>query len=321
MYRVLVGVVVLVSVTGLSCGGTALDPPTLGPTPAPAAAGVPPGSPAPAPPRSGAEAILVGAGDIAQCSLDGAIATGQLMTQLLRRSGTQGITLGDNSNDDGSEENYRCFDKAWGSLKGSLFPTPGNHDYDLDPRDPYYFSYFGANAGPRGQGYYSYDHGDWHILSLNSELEEARRPGQLAWMESDLNQHPAPCTLAYFHRPLFSSGVFGARRMKRLWDVLYAHGVDVILNGHEHFYAAFPPLTPDGVPDARFGIRQIVAGTGGARLFEVPAPQFGERIVGQTWGVIRLTLGPEQYSWDFLSPTAAVLDTGTGTCHGRPAQG
>jgi acid phosphatase type 7 len=263
-------------------------------------------------------AVVIGAGDLAQCGLEGVVRTGRLLNSLLRQMpDATAITLGDNSNDDGSVQRYECFDRWWGSFRHILFPVPGNHDYQADELNPYYYEYF-ANKGAKGLGYYSYDRGSWHIVALNSELPDGLRAGQLAWLESDLRLHPSQCSLAYFHRPLFSSGQFAALRMKRLWDVLSKHGVDVIANGHEHFFASFPLLDGDGRRDERFGIRQIIAGTGGARLFATPAARYGETIVGQTWGLLKLSLGAGTYQWDFISVDEAVLDHGEGQCHPNP---
>jgi hypothetical protein len=263
--------------------------------------------------------VLVAAGDISQCGLQGSALTAALMNRLLQDGRATAITLGDNSNEDGSREKVmNCLDPTWGPLKGRLLPSPGNHDYESDAVNPYYYDYFGAAAGPKGLGYYSYDRGSWHILSLNSELPEGMRQAQIDWMIADLKAHPAACSLAYFHRPLFSSGRFAAARMKKLWDVLYRFGVDVVLNGHEHFYAAFPPMNPAGGPDLSFGIRQIIAGTGGARLFDRPAPSYGETIIAGQWGALVMRLGSADYEWEFVSTDGAVLDTGRGTCHDAP---
>jgi calcineurin-like phosphoesterase family protein len=273
----------------------------------------------PVPTVGAGRAVLIGAGDFAQCGLDGVERTGQLMERLLAQTPDATIvTFGDNSNDDGSRQRYDCFDRSWGRFKGNIRPSPGNHDYDANPNAPYYYEYF-PHAGPNGVGFYSYDRGNWHIVVLNSELEDARRPAQISWLDNDLQAHPTECTLAYFHRPYWSSGEFAAMRMRRFWDVLYRHGVDVVANGHEHFYAAFPPMAPDGARDSRFGIRQLVAGTGGARLFATPVPAYGERIIGQAWGLLRLTLDAGGYSWDFIDVNEAILDHGEDRCHGQPA--
>ena len=157
--------------------------------------------------------LFIGAGDISQCGLDGAAQTASLMNRMLLDAHATGFTLGDNSNDDGSRDKVmNCFDTTWGSLKGRLMPSPGNHDYEADGTNPFYYDYFGAAAGPKNLGYYSYDRGNWHILSLNSELPDGPiRQGQLDWMAADLRAHPSACTLAYFHRPLFSSGKYASR--------------------------------------------------------------------------------------------------------------
>ena len=263
-------------------------------------------------------AILLGAGDLSQCGLEGVVKTGRLMDVLLRQTRGTALTFGDNSNDDGSAYKYQCFDRWWGAFRQIIYPVPGNHDYETDEANPYYYQYF-PNSGPRGLGYYSYDRGSWHIIALNSELPDPLRQAQIAWLDADLRTHPSLCSLAYFHRPLFSSGAFAALRMKRLWDILYKHGVDVIANGHEHFFASFPLLDPDGHRDERFGIRQIIAGTGGARLFAAPQPRYGETVVGQTWGLLKMTLGAGDYQWDFVSVDETTLDHGEGQCHANPA--
>src|SRR4029077_9088353 len=119
------------------------------------------------------------------------------------------------------------------------------------------------------KGYYSYDLGNWHILALNSQCEQvggcdAASP-QGKWLKEDLAQHPVGCTLAYFHKPLFSSG--GAHGndplMKPLWDALYHAGADVVINGHDNDYERFAPQDPERQLDREHGIREFVVGSGG----------------------------------------------------------
>src|SRR5581483_12314220 len=138
------------------------------------------------------------------------------------------------------------------------------------------------------------------------------------WLDNDLNLHPSQCVLAYFHRPLFSSGEFAAGRMRQFWEVLYKYGADVVVNGHEHFYAAFQPMAPSGAIEKTYGIRQLIAGTGGARLFDLPARRYGERMIGGQWGVLKIDLERGRYSWEFIGQGEVVLDSGVDTCHPRP---
>ena len=159
-------------------------------------------------------ATIFGVGDIMHCAApQGAELTGRLMERLLNETPNSiGITLGDNSNDNGTEADYHCFDRSsWGRMMARLRPTPGNHDYGVDKLLPFYYLYF-PNAGPPRLGYSAYDFGGWRIYSLNSELVSPElRQQQLSWLEQDLHTHSKKrCTLAYFHRPPFSSGDFAS---------------------------------------------------------------------------------------------------------------
>ena len=138
-----------------------------------------------------------------------------------------------------------------------------------------YFEYFGTRAGPSGKGFYSFDLGAWHIVSLNSMAGQvAAAPSmqeQTEWLGADLAQSRQPCLLAFWHHPLFSSGHHGydgadpGRRTVPLWQILDRHGADVIVNGHDHHYERFAPQTPNGTAVSA-GIREFVVGTGGARI-------------------------------------------------------
>ncbi len=276
---------------------------------------------------------MIGAGDIAVCGTNGDEATGQIVDSVLTadsaaKVGSVVVTLGDNAYPSGSagvENDFpRCFSPSWGAARimGVIHPAPGNHDYDSGTGEPY-FTYFGERAGPSGKGYYSYDVGEWHVISLNSELyfkhaspSEARQ--QEDWLRNDLNDHRSLCTLAYFHRPLFSSGDYGGtREMQPLWSILYEGGVDLVLNGHEHHYERFLPQTPAGAVDSAKGIAQIIAGTGGGELRGVHYPvarNSVSRIHGH-FGVLKLTLGAGEYRHAFLDTDGRVWDTGGGNCH------
>jgi hypothetical protein len=264
-------------------------------------------------------AILVGAGDIADCKdLSGAEATAKLLVQI---PGTV-FAAGDLAYPDGSKENFVCYDKTWGRVKSRTRPSPGNHEFHAAGATPY-FDYFGAAAGDPKTGYYSYELGTWHIIVLNSECKdvggcEAGSP-QEKWLRADLAAHPAACTLSYWHKPLFSSG--GAHgndlTVKPLWQALYEANADVILGGHDHDYERFAPQTPDGAADAKRGIREFVVGTGGKnhRPFGESKPN-SELRDATAFGVLKLTLKPGSYEWQFIPEEGkSFTDSGTGTCH------
>jgi hypothetical protein len=265
-------------------------------------------------------------GDITHCAaLDSAEMTGRLMERLLNETpNSVGITLGDNSNDDGSEESYQCFDQTtWGRLMSRLEPTPGNHDYDLDKELPYYFLYFPRAGAPR-LGYRAWDFGTWRIYALNTELLPELRQAQLEWLENDLRGHyKTKCVLAYFHRPPFSSGKFASPRAHPMFRILFRFGADLVVTGHEHFFASLPRLTPDGVVDPSHGVPILIAGTGGAVFFDRPPrlryQDAGELVLSRQLGILKIALRPVGYDWTFIPVDSSVpRPSGTGTCHENP---
>jgi hypothetical protein len=256
--------------------------------------------------------IFVGAGDIGQCTNGGVPeATARLLDSI---DGTV-FALGDNAYPSGTAENYRsCYDLSWGRHKGRTRPVAGNHEYDTPQAAPYY-EYFGASAGPLGAGYYSYALGNWHVIALNSNLPVGRTSAQAAWLKNDLATSAAKCTIAYWHFPLFSSSKHGNTEMMRdLWRILYDAGADVVLSAHDHVYERFAPQDADGSFDPARGIREFVAGTGGAPPYPFVDIKANSEARMSTVGVLKLALKAGGYDWSFI-PVSGVGDSGSASCH------
>ncbi|HEX8452689.1 MAG TPA: metallophosphoesterase [Longimicrobium sp.] len=258
-------------------------------------------------------ALLLAAGDIAECPRQGDEATAALLDTL---PGTVAV-LGDNAYERGTEEEYaRCYDPSWGRHKARTRPTPGNHEYATPNAAPYY-AYFGAAAGNPGEGWYSYELGAWHVVVLNSEVPRTPDSPQIQWLRADLAAHPARCTLAYWHKPRFSSGPHGNNEaMQPFWDALYEAGADVVLTGHDHIYERFAPMTPDGRADAARGIRSFVVGTGGRSLYDIASVAANSQFRQNTAiGIIRFELAESSYRWRFIPTSGAPMDEGSASCH------
>ena len=240
-------------------------------------------------PDSGEDPVLVGSGDIAHCRSDGDEITASMLDNI---PGTV-FTTGDNVYRDGTPEEFaNCYDPTWGRHKDRTYPSPGNHDYHTADAAGY-FEYFGSRAGEPGEGYYSYDLGTWHIISLNSNISVEAGSPQDEWLRADLAAHPAACTLAYWHHPRFSSGtVHGSDEdMEPLWQALYEYGADVVLVGHEHNYERFAPQDPQGNADPERGIRQFVIGSGGRSHYTFGPPIANSEVRNSdTNGFLKITL-------------------------------
>jgi hypothetical protein len=287
--------------------------------------------------------------------------------------------LGDEQYQVGTLSDFEgSFEQAWGGLKMLERPSPGNHEYytKASYNDPAqngngYFAYFNGHdqagtpnaQGQAGddtasnQGWYSYNIGHWHVISLNIECNSAAfsndcsttDSGLLAqetqWLANDLASNHSTCTLAYWHQPTFSASATGASAAApgagsaeggaadAWWNLLYKAHATLVLNGHEHYYARFKPMDPAGNSDPRHGITQFIVGTGGESLDTLATNADGSytnpNVVtaqDQAFGVMKLTLGPSSYSWDYqpaltgpgFTPATAMSysDSGTASCRG-----
>jgi acid phosphatase type 7 len=264
-------------------------------------------------------AVLLAAGDIADCTnLAGAEAT----AKILEENAGVVAAIGDLAYPDGTKENFRCYDQTWGRVKDRTRPAPGNHEFHSQGAT-FYFEYFGNTAGDPRNGFYSYDLGKWHILSLNSECVEIggcnEGSREEKWLRADLAAHPTACTLAYFHKPLFSSGgAHGdAPEIRPIYQALYDANADVILSGHDHDYERYAPQDPNGKLDRVRGIREFVVGTGGKNHRPFGAAEATSEVRDTTtFGVLKLTLKPTGYDWKFIPEAGkSFTDSGSDTCH------
>ena len=275
------------------------------------------------------------------------------------------------------------FDKYWGAFKFIQRPAPGNHEFydnhgQTGVRGLGYFDYYNGiqhnseggeitdtvtnpktgvivsqpapqpagqagEFGQTGNGWYSYDLGAWHLISLNVECADEPggcEPGgswfasETKWLEQDLNEDHSRCTLAYWHQPTFSSTAepftsdsTEGQAADAWWKLLYAHRATLVLNGHDHVYSRFAPMNPAGESDPRHGIRELIVGTGGESLDTVlPGTPNLQAWADQYYGVMKLTLEPFGYEWDYESALrspkapegtpASYSDKGSGLCRG-----
>ena len=270
-------------------------------------------------------ATILVAGDIATCTGNGDRAT----ARLVRRQDGIVMTAGDNVYPTGTLEQFQaCYDPTWGRFRGRTRPAPGNHDW-ATPGAAGYFAYFGDQAGRTGRGYYRFRAGAWSVYVLDTmgcflggeRSSCGRGSAQWMWLSRKLRNGPTACVLAVGHHPRFSSGPHGSTtRVWPLLGLLYRHGAEIVVNGHDHIYERFAPARPDGTPDALTGIRQFVVRTGGGgryALAPVPAPNSAFRS-NDSYGVLRLELAEDRYAWAFLRTEGSIGDSGTGACHGSP---
>lgn len=287
---------------------------------------------------------VVAVGDIACQALtqgqgNGACQSGAVADLIRELDPDRFLALGDLQYNKGTLAQYlKVWDVQFGDLKDITMPTPGNHEFDTAEAAGY-FTYFGDVAAPP-LGFYSFDVGDWHIVSLNSVLcgdDPGCGPGspQYEWLVDDLAANTdASCTAAFLHHPRYDwrpwqkwivddgTTQYGGSETEPLiplWEAMYDAGVDVALNGDNHLYQRWAPQDAHGNVQED-GIVQFTVGTGGRQLYgfaREPLPENLEFTHNDAFGVLQLTLHDGSYDYEWVSVAGAVdvEDSGTVTCN------
>ncbi len=289
------------------------------------------------PPPPANDPVIAAVGDIACDPADPSYNDGNGTSTSCRQKATsdlvidQGyarvLTLGDHQYEDDQYANYlKVFDPTWGRVKSLISPVVGDREYRT-PAAAGYFDYFNGigqqsgAAGDRARGYYSYNVGAWHVIALNSNCTVVACSAgseQERWLRADLAANATSCTLAYFHHPRFTSGSAGNNTsVQPFWQAPYDARADLILNSHAHSYERFARQTPNGGLDTTRGIREFIVGTGGKSLQALNGAQPNSQVRNNTtYGLLKLSLRPTSYEWDFvLEAGASFDDTGTQACH------
>ena len=165
-----------------------------------------------------------------------------------------------------------------------------------------------------------------HLASFSSEHDYAPGSEQSEWLRRDLelavaNRGAVPWLVVSCHRPLLSAdaGGWSAHRpgaplLAAIEPLLFEHGVDLVLTGHEHCYERIHPnrngtvLSRPDVDADRVqytnprGPVQIVQGTAGAGQAETwvrPPPAWSAMRLANGGDDVAKTGGPRSYASTF----------------------
>jgi hypothetical protein len=259
--------------------------------------------------------VLVGAGDIARCDANKDEATAALINNI---SGTV-FADGDLAyTGNAATDIADCYGPSWGQFKNRTDPVIGNHEYEIAGATSYW-NYWGSAAWTPGQGWYAFDLGTWRIYVLNSNCDQvacAAGSPEVTWLRADLAANPRQCVAAIWHHPLYSSSYGTINAVRPFWQALYDFHADVIINGHSHNYERFAQMDPTGALAPGRGLKEFVVGTGGASPYAFTyTPANSELRNSGTFGVIKFTLKPGGYDWNFIPIAGQTFtDSGSGTC-------
>jgi hypothetical protein len=251
------------------------------------------------------------------------------------------LALGDTQYYCGGPDAYaQSYDPTWGRYKAKTYAVPADQEYATAADEPDgtdcsnradaagYYDYFGARGGANGAvpGVYSVDVDGWHVVGLNSVCTAVGgcKHGDPMddWLQQDLANSDADCTIAMLHVPRFVSLKKGPKtngKMAQLWETMYAGGVDIVLSGNSHVYERFVPQDVDGNAD-NHGVVEMIVGTGGRGHGGLadPGDRFANSAAGQatSFGVMELTLHDGSYDFSFLTAPGepAYADSGSSSC-------
>ena len=175
-----------------------------------------------------------------------------------------------------------------------FYATLGNHD---DPNQRFYTPFNMA-----GKRYYSFKKGNVRFFVLDSNYMD---PAQLAWLEPELKNSGSDWKIAYFHHPLYSSGMHGSQTDLRvvIEPLFLKYGVDVVFSGHEHFYQRIKPQQ---------GIYYFVSGAGGQlRPGDLKPSNLTAAGFDSDQSFMLIEVAGKELSFQVISRTGRTVDQGS----------
>jgi len=175
-----------------------------------------------------------------------------------------------------------------------FYASLGNHD---DPNQRFYTPF-----NMSGKRYYTFKKGNARFFALDSNYMD---PVQLAWLESELKSSGSDWKIAYFHHPLYSSGMHGSQTDLRvlLEPLFVTYSVDAVFSGHEHFYQRIKPQK---------GIQYFVSGGGGqVRTGDIGASTMTAAGFDADRSFMLVEVADKELSFQAISRTGKTVDKGT----------
>jgi acid phosphatase type 7 len=210
------------------------------------------------------------------------------------------------------------WDEWFGTMEPLIATTPfvsvvGNHEVN-SPRFYQQFALPRRDGSADAETYASWDYGNVHFLSLNTEIAYRAGSAQYQWLEADLASAAADprvrWIVAVLHRPPYSSGRHGSDLgVREAWSGLFEkYGVDLVFNGHDHHYERSLALS-NGLPQRDGGgVVYVVTGGAGAPLYGVTPSDF-TAFARAVHHFVEVDVTPTSLSLSAIDADGNVIDT------------
>jgi len=251
-----------------------------------------------------------------------------ILSQMTGESLDLSLNVGDiiyGTSSDSLAQNVAKYDGLFAATTQLTYSTPlyvaaGNHErlYAANSRAGFEQEFTmpvnnGADSATDGEHYFSLDNGDTHFIALSTELpgQEGMIIGdQKAWLEADLAANDKPWIVAFMHRPLFSGAhggdpwvntgnVAGQQNKADIHALFVENGVDLVLEGHDHYYLRH-------VED---GIQYVITGGGGAPVSGTPALGPGDVFAAGSYEHVRVDETATSLGLRVINSSGATLES------------
>ncbi|HKY42611.1 MAG TPA: metallophosphoesterase [Pyrinomonadaceae bacterium] len=209
------------------------------------------------------------------------------------------LLVGDNMYGSEKAADYKLkFENIYKPLldqKVKFYAALGNHD-ESNQR---FYEFFNME----GQEYYQFKKGNASFYALNSNYMDKK---QVDWLNEKLATDTTTWKIAFFHHPPYSSGGkhgSDAKLRQVVEPIFLKHGVDVVFNGHEHFYERIKPQQ---------GIYYFISGSGG-KLRKGDVKQgspLTDKAFDKDMSFMLLEIDDNQMHYQVVSRSGETVDSG-----------
>jgi sugar lactone lactonase YvrE/predicted phosphodiesterase len=199
--------------------------------------------------------------------------------------------------------------------RAPIYPALGNQDVDHDGGAAFLDAFHLPEGSPSPERYYSFVHGNALCVVLDSNQSLAEKSLQRAWLEAELEGTDRAWKLVVLHHPLYSSLASAAAARASLEPLFGAHGVDIVFQGHTHYYERTFPLR-DGLAvdveddphyDEPQGTIYIVSGGGGGELVTA-VPQAYSARYASVFHHVEVTVNGHVLTLEAVNSIGVVFD-------------
>jgi tartrate-resistant acid phosphatase type 5 len=220
-----------------------------------------------------------------------------------------GLTLGDNFYGTGlpspASQRWRIqYEAVYSSMDVPVYASLGNHDYYSEDSPAAEIAYTWRSPTWRMPArYYTFTAGPAQFFAIDGN---DLAPRQLAWLARELQRSTARWKIVYGHFPPYlTTKLFPGRPritedsavVATLVPILRGHA-DVYIAGHSHTFQYFKPIE---------GVQYIIAGTGGATLYDVNPDDPRLRYATATSGFASITVTDSTFTTTFVGADGKAL--------------